>query len=301
VATTTEPITTTEPTTTTPEVGSDEDPHLHLAHGGQADLRGTDGGTYNMLSTRRLSVNAKFRAQVFYLLTKSNEIAFDLPQENRTQHPFVHGTFMFETYATINTSANRLVHVKTVASNSSDANTVVTSAGSEGKHENLMYVLKSNETQLVDNIAITSNSGVTIIESPLWIIKSVVVHAASAHFINLRLYPTRLAAIWPVVPHGIVGQSFDNDEWAVDGATDVYNLTAGGKTTTKAQAEGAIEGVYSDYQMASSFATDFKFSRFGTTALNAREVSKLSGKKRKVQKKLFDLGNNVLPVAALET
>ena len=43
--------------------------------------------------------------------------------------------------------------------------------------------------------------------------------------------------------------------------------------------EGAIEGDAADYVMASKFATDFKFSRFGLTEAKPRDVSKLTGKK----------------------
>ena len=45
-------------------------------------------------------------------------------------------------------------------------------------------------------------------------------------------------------------------------------------------AEGAIEGVATDYEMTSKFATDFKFSRFDGVAAKPRDATKLSGKKR---------------------
>ena len=35
---------------------------------------------------------------------------------------------------------------------------------------------------------------------------------------------------------------------------------------TSAQAEGAIEGVYTDYKLPSTFSTDFKFSRYALIA-----------------------------------
>ena len=50
--------------------------------------------------------------------------------------------------------------------------------------------------------------------------------------------------------------------------------------TTTAQAEGAIEGTFTDYIMPSSFATTFKYDRFDAKGPVApRDVSKLTGVK----------------------
>merc|ERR1712087_1001678 len=79
-----------------------------------------------------------------------------------------------------------------------------------------------------------------------------------------------------VAPHGIFGQAYDGDKLAVDGAMDVERDT---ETSTKAQAEGAIEGTWTDYKMQSKFATDFKYTRFDLFSAVHRDVSKLTGKK----------------------
>merc|ERR1712087_896816 len=79
-----------------------------------------------------------------------------------------------------------------------------------------------------------------------------------------------------VAPHGIFGQAYDGDKLAVDGAMDVERDT---ETSTKAQAEGAIEGTWTDYKMQSKFATDFKYARFDVSSAKHRDVSKLTGKK----------------------
>ena len=73
-------------------------------------------------------------------------------------------------------------------------------------------------------------------------------------------------------------QSYDGDDLGVSGAVDDY---VGDEVTTKAMAEGAIEGVAADYAMAGPFATAFKFSRFDATSAKPRDVSKLSGQKAK--------------------
>ena len=92
-----------------------------------------------------------------------------------------------------------------------------------------------------------------------------------------------------VAPHGLLGQTFDRDKLEVNGARDDYSRlddgrrTAdrkqrGGDVTTKAKAEGAIEGVAADYKMASEFSTNFRFSRFDLIAAPVRNVSALGGK-----------------------
>merc|ERR1719326_2303601 len=80
-----------------------------------------------------------------------------------------------------------------------------------------------------------------------------------------------------VAPHGIIGQAYDGDELAVDGKIDGDKS---GESTTAAQAEGAIEGTWEDYIMATPFATSFKYSRFDATAAPHRDVSKLTGTKK---------------------
>ena len=67
-------------------------------------------------------------------------------------------------------------------------------------------------------------------------------------------------------PHGILGQSFDGDERPRMGALDVYpDKSVAGEFTTKAMAEGAIEGAASDYALATPRATAFNYSRFATS------------------------------------
>ncbi len=79
-----------------------------------------------------------------------------------------------------------------------------------------------------------------------------------------------------VAPHGLIGQSFDHDGVGVDGNMDAYT---GDEFTTHAQAEGAIEGVWTDYMMAEPFATSFRFSRFGKREAQARNLSSLPGRR----------------------
>jgi hypothetical protein len=77
-----------------------------------------------------------------------------------------------------------------------------------------------------------------------------------------------------VAPHGLFGQSYDGDNVGVDGKHD---SRGGVETTTSAQAEGAIEGKWSEYKMSSPFAVDFKYSRFSATSAKPRDPKRLSG------------------------
>lgn len=105
-------------------------------------------------------------------------------------------------------------------------------------------------------------------------------------------------------PHGLVGQSWDGDEIGVSGKQDEYKketlerlaysansahlavATQAVRTyetmTTKAMAEGAIEGVGDEYTIHSAHHTAFKYSRFDMKAdavCAPRDVSKLTGRK----------------------
>ena len=117
---------------------------------------------------------------------------------------------------------------------------------------------------------------------------------------NLRAVSLYHVCRDPVAPHGILGQTFDCDGTAVDGREDSYsilddkrptvNRRDGGTVTTRAQAEGAIEGSAGDYRMRWPFSSEFAFSRFGATGHVApRNASALGGARRKVRLTLKSL------------
>jgi len=95
------------------------------------------------------------------------------------------------------------------------------------------------------------------------------------------LLDVKIAALYDAdhdagAPHGLIGQSYDGDSIAVDGAQDSYT---GREVTTKAMAEGAIEGVAADYQMASKLATAFKYSRFDASSAQHPDGAPLTRRK----------------------
>ena len=61
-----------------------------------------------------------------------------------------------------------------------------------------------------------------------------------------------------VAPHGLIGQTFDGDGVAVDGALDDYSANV---VYTKALGEGAIEGQAADYELPPNapFSSVFKY------------------------------------------
>jgi len=94
--------------------------------------------------------------------------------------------------------------------------------------------------------------------------------------LDIQIIPNYDADHDVVAPHGLIGQSWDGDNIGIDGAQDNYTAA---EVTTKAMAEGAIEGVASDYEMEHKFATAFKFSRFDAVTAKPRDVSKLLGER----------------------
>ena len=245
---------------------SNGDPHLQLADGGSADFRGSHNDIYNMLTSEGISVNALFREQDFF--QSAAGIEFAPPGSKQGEKFLVHGTFIFEMYTTVRTSSGRLLRLRTEATPTSAANVAFM--------ENNVPVSKLDERdeRIVDNVKITTKDGVATIETPGWVVLCKIVRTEKSHFLNLSF-----KSLTNDAPHGIIGQSYDHDGIAVDGAKDVYNSVSGGETTTTAQAEGAIEGAHSDYLMESPFATAYKYSRFNDEGAAARDIRKLAGPK----------------------
>ena len=249
-----------------PTTSSNGDPHLQFADGGSADFRGSHNGIYNMLTSDGISVNALFREQDFY--QSASGIEFARPGSKQGEKFLVHGTFIFEAYTTVRTSSGRLLHLHTKAGPFSSANVAFL--------ENNVPVsqLDEHNERVVDNIKITTKDGVATIETPEWVVLCKIICTDKSHFLNLSFKSLTNAAA-----HGIIGQSYNHDGLAVDGAKDVYNSVPGGETTTTAQAEGAIEGHHSDYLMESPFATAYRYSLFNNKGAAVRDIRKLANKR----------------------
>ena len=107
------------------------------------------------------------------------------------------------------------------------------------------------------------------------------------------------ASLIVAIDSGLLGQTFDCDELAVHGRRDSYETLddgratatrheAGGIDTTRAQAEGALQGHFSDYRVASPFATNFAVSRFNASGfVGPRNATQLhGGRSRRLARRL---------------
>jgi len=252
------------------------DPHLAFAHGGHADFKGEDGAVYCFVSAANMSFNARFVYGDFTLPRK-----------------LVHGSYIGAVYWTIRTwcptcenwgakRRPRILNIQFNASATQPNPASVHEVGKPGMH----LVHDGAGTWKADNVAVSMHGhGRTVVVSDgRW-----KVSVTSKEFPNAVANPgkyllhVKVETLYDadhdvVAPHGLIGQSYDGDGVGVDGAQDDYR-SAGAEFSTSAQAEGAIEGAAGDYKLGSSFATNFKFSRFDAVKAAPRNLSTLVGRK----------------------
>jgi hypothetical protein len=233
-----------------PWTGAEKDPHLTLAHGGRADFRGCDGCLFNFLSARDLSVNVKTEAATF-------TVAGSL----------VHGTFLTEVHvAYFDRPKNVWLNASYWSEEVGKGRTVNGSCGG--------IAFKMGPKQC-EAAMIKTDYAFARVEMPQWVL-SIAAHRVwnrvdgPKYRLDLAMKPTVAEHDLAAWPHGIIGQSYDGDNTAISGRQDNYSAAV---VVTEAMAEGAIEGVAADYQVASAFETAFKFSRFDATMATSRPRS----------------------------
>jgi len=251
------------------------DPHLTFAHGGRADFKGKDQMWYPMLSARNVTMNTFF-------------VHDDFQNPNK----IVHGSAMKSAAWVLRTNVTgTVITVEYNASSTGRAAAYVkTSDSSVGvwvSHEQKPFVLENIAIQMrerkLSGVGKKSFHGVAlVVETGLWQMSvwSKPYPNAAANpgkaLLNIHVEALYDADLDPVAPHGLIGQSYDGDAAPVDGELDDYK---GKEVTTKAMAEGALEGAASDYELRHKFATRFRYSRFDATAAKHRDTSKLAVKK----------------------
>jgi len=273
-------------------VGSLGDPHLTLPHGGRADFRGRHDGIFNFLSAHDLSVNVQISNSSFVLYSAETSAKFT-----------VHGTFITEAHLVGRTSKHRFFNVTFAADRgvatascapASEANkadpTITIGKGRGGSCDNLRIEMAPNDVMMT---LTTPDWQVTIAQ------RRILGRISGPHQrLDLNIQLQTAEHKLPTSPHGIIGQAWDGDGLAVHGNVDEYPTTDGAVLTSYAMAEGAIEGVADDYEVASRYETGFKFSRFGTRGVPARNHSAL---KRCVPADIAPVGadrrNSQLPTA----
>ena len=251
-----------------PDAGqANGDPHLMLAHGGKADFRGTDKGIYNFLSAKNLSLNVMTEFADFYL-----------HDTDHPRHKLVHGSFLTQAHVVAKTGGGRTVRASYWASKIGPLNIGWINATIDNQQA---FSLGPHTTKVVDDVSLHmdySSLHVTTGEWELAVTPQAVERsvAGPVRRIDVQMTPRVAESKFSVPPHGVIGQSWDGDNKAVFGKEDEFPVR--GEYTTSAMAEGAIEGVPTDYLMSSPYATDFKYSRFGLDHASPRDVSKLTGR-----------------------
>jgi len=238
-----------------------KDPHLYLPHGGRADFRGQHDTIFNLLSAKNVSFNVRMEEADFNWAKR-----------------LVHGTKMAAAYWTIRTYRGNTLMVEY------SAKAGETSAQVTEKDRRTVIVKDGQPPLSVDNVWIQLVGKALTVATDKWSFKAEKSAFPFARLdtnknkvlLDVSISPLYNADSDVVAPHGIIGQAYDGDALAVDGRIDTDRSA---ESTTKAQAEGAIEGDWKDYIMASGFRTDFKFSRFDAKAAKPRDVSKLTGGK----------------------
>jgi len=248
------------------------DPHFGGADGDRFDFKGRDKLTYNLMSTQNLTVNAHFEHKDY--------------RDAGEKHRLVHGSYMTEGYVVAHTAGDRTLNIEYDAVRAAFVKIGVNGSGTEPT------AYKAPFSMTVDDLSLSFEKGVVELKTLEWTIrlsskmKPGMVSAGSTCaggkcFLEAKMSPLVNVATLKVAPHGLIGQTYDGDGIGVIGKTDDYK-THDNAATTSAMGEGAIEGVAADYEMASKFATHFKYSRYGLTQAKPRDISKLVGEKKRL-------------------
>lgn len=236
--------------------------HSHTARAlllflGVTDFKGEDGGIYVLLSTRSLSLAMGVEHASFF--TPASKL-------------WVHGSWARHAYWTVRTSGARLLQIALHA------------------HRPMFNGSRKAATSVIDDVKIKFGGASLTVTTHTWRTKAEVTKG-KPHYGQLRMHievqPLYDIASDPVQPHGLLGQTYDGDERPLHGKRDRYDLlddgrptwarmTAGGRVTTQAKAEGAIEGQGSMYRIRSPFETNFAFSRFGASVAASRNITALN-------------------------
>lgn len=264
-----------------------DDPHINFAHGGSADFRGKHNTVFNLLSHKNLSVNARF-ADAKY----------------RDGERLITGTYMVDAFVTVVTDNGWQLRIALYAGAKKVDHVEMAwhlpSTGALARSRNLTFVhadtyAMEGDVQVQFNPPspkeFKSGAGPTMIvtQKGRWRVQVATQKyydeidsvATKAEPIKKFRVDVEVQPLDPkvekdaVAPHGIIGQSFDGDEIGVSGKNDDYSKE--GEIVTTAQAEGSIEGTWTDYVMSAPFATDFKYSRYDVKAAKPRNLDKLTG------------------------
>jgi len=237
------------------------DPHLVFANGGRADFRGSDRANFVFLSSPGYQFAPYFQEAHYFwhnpMLAKQ----------------LVHGTFMTGAHWVIRTSAGKTLRMSTDAMQSGEINMTI---------DNVSSPVKRWSTRTVDDVTIKTRMLSVNVTTAMWTVN------ATAKYIygqcqadgsprswwkekQLKRLDIFIRGAFPQVDaHGIIGQSYRNAR-VRNGAQDSYDVELqrvneigmAPPMTTRAQAEGAIDGNHTSYMISSPYSTLHPFSRYG--------------------------------------
>ena len=262
--------------------GASGDPHITLAHGGKADFRGSHNEFYVFLSSPGYQFSPWFQ-----------EIDFVYARPATGLKQLVHGSFMTKAiWFIVSGGEEHFLHMDAM-----NKGAMVVIANSPNFRKlgtwsklSLGDDLKIETRELTISVA-TSAWTVNVTSKPIYgLVAPYTDNTYESYHGRWQPFQRRLdIAIKGDFPqpdaHGIIGQSYQDEEKR-HGRLDEYLIerddaglfaTADGQLppmTTSAQAEGAIEGVYTDYKLGADKNTEqlghlssvwtyaFKYSRY---------------------------------------
>ena len=249
-----------------------QDPHLSGAHGEKMDFRGRHDAVYAILSVPRLTFSLRTQNATFI--------------KPGYMPKLVHGSFFTDAYWKVTTTDGDVFVVNTSASNIGfdvvDPHGKVVASKPRvwtelNRHD--MRILYKQAT-LVMRVAgwetnVTRNPVYNRLSGPEWRFDLSIRPLNGTGFEGRHGNASGLIA-----PHGIIGQTWDGDSAAVDGAQDDYEHS-GVEVWTTSMAEGGIEGQASEYELENKMAHEFKYARHETTSYTPpRDALRLTGTKR---------------------
>jgi len=230
---------------TSPSISSSEDsasiagdPHLKLAMGGKADFRGNDKTYYNIFSDPNTNINCLIEYVDFRLnkLMVHGSVMTELHIHKKLEYG---KNFTFSIYSNRTSKYNY-------------ANALITC-------DQKSIVLGPYNSFDCFDISSSTKHSTSVVKMSDWVFKIISMDVyghvlGPSKSINIEIESLNKRNKKNV--HGLIGQSFTFSS-KKDGKTDVYPTH--GEYTTNAHAEGAIEGIPSDYIVSDKFDTNFTF------------------------------------------
>jgi len=267
--------------------GSSGDPHMAFFNGGHADFRGRNNTVFCLLSALHITVNALFEDRIFvrwggqiiygsfmrgiFILAHSESTGADVRIAIMAEEPHTYRLCAADvTLASLKTDC-------ALKSDDLDLGDISVELLPGLRLRTRASGQESTFTHRRLRKPIVNGTVAAPTDPARWFMDTSFRELANDASLSAK-YGGGSLVVNDVYPHGIIGQSVDGTGTAVSGKLDEYDESL--IFHTSAQAEGAIEGIFTDYIVSTPFGNDFKYSRFGAHGPVApRNVSLLTGAK----------------------